>query len=216
MMESEWLTCTDPTAILDLVARSTSVRKLRLLTIGVARSVWPYIPAELQPAVEAAERYADGLTDLANITRYRTQKYSHLFSPVVSGWSALPEDERLRIIGLVLALSTCHSDEQLAALSRRVLWTSAIKQLEIPLCPILRDMLGNPSRSITFDPHWRTPTVTTIAQSIYDERAFHCLPALAVAVEKAGCNDTDLLAHCRSAGMHIRGCWVIDLVLDKR
>jgi hypothetical protein len=39
------------------------------------------------------------------------------------------------------------------------------------------------------------------------------LAVLADALEEAGCQDQEILSHCRSGGEHVRGCWVIDLVL---
>ena len=33
-------------------------------------------------------------------------------------------------------------------------------------------------------------------------------------LEDAGCADPDVLSHCRG-GLHVRGCWVIDLLLGK-
>ena len=41
------------------------------------------------------------------------------------------------------------------------------------------------------------------------------LPILADALQDAGCEDADILGHCRSGGPHVRGCWVVDLVLGK-
>jgi hypothetical protein len=54
-----------------------------------------------------------------------------------------------------------------------------------------------------------------MAQAIYDERAFDRMPILADALEEAGCPDQDFLGHCQSGGEHVRGCWVIDLLLGK-
>ena len=54
-----------------------------------------------------------------------------------------------------------------------------------------------------------------VAATIYDDRAFDRLPILADALEDAGCDDHDILAHCRGPGPHVRGCWVVDLVLGK-
>ncbi len=48
-----------------------------------------------------------------------------------------------------------------------------------------------------------------------DHRAFDRLPILADALEEAGCRDADILGHCREPGEHVRGCWVVDLVLGK-
>jgi hypothetical protein len=38
---------------------------------------------------------------------------------------------------------------------------------------------------------------------------------LANALEESGCTNPDILGHCRSGGEHVRGCWVVDLVLGK-
>lgn len=61
---------------------------------------------------------------------------------------------------------------------------------------------------------WNNTTVPRLAQAIYDGRAFDRLPILADTLEDAGCTDQDILAHCRSGGEHVRGCWVLDLLLN--
>jgi hypothetical protein len=54
-----------------------------------------------------------------------------------------------------------------------------------------------------------------IAQAIFDERAFDRLPILTDALEDAGCHETGIFVHCRQAGEHTRGCWVLDQLLGK-
>jgi hypothetical protein len=80
---------------------------------------------------------------------------------------------------------------------------------------LLHDLVGNPFRPVTADSSWLTSDVLALANTIYNERAFNRMPELADALERAGCTDADLLAHCRSPGPHVRGCWVVDLVLGK-
>ena len=80
---------------------------------------------------------------------------------------------------------------------------------------LVRDIFGNPFRPVAFDPRWRTADVMGLARAIYDEGAFDRLPLLADALMDAGCEDEQVLGHCRSAGPHVRGCWVVDLVLGK-
>jgi hypothetical protein len=82
-------------------------------------------------------------------------------------------------------------------------------------CNLVRDLYGNPFRPNAFDPRWRTSDAVALAQAIYDERAFERLPILADALMDAGCEDEQVIAHCRSEGPHVRGCWVVDLVLGK-
>ena len=61
---------------------------------------------------------------------------------------------------------------------------------------------------------WRTHTAVSLAQQMYESREFSAMPILADALQDAGCDNEELLAHCRDPrGVHARGCWVIDLVV---
>jgi hypothetical protein len=81
---------------------------------------------------------------------------------------------------------------------------------------LLRDIFGNPFRPVAFDPAWRTTDVMLLARGIYEERAFDRMPILADALQDAGCESEDILNHLRDANAtHVRGCWALDLVLDK-
>jgi hypothetical protein len=80
---------------------------------------------------------------------------------------------------------------------------------------IFRDIFGNPFRPVTLNPAWRTSNVPALAQSIYHQRAFDRLPILADALEDAGCDNADILNHCRQPGEHVRGCWVVDFLIGK-
>ena len=42
------------------------------------------------------------------------------------------------------------------------------------------------------------------------------MPQLGDALQQAGCEDEPFLAHCRGPEEHVRGCWVIDLILGKQ
>ena len=81
---------------------------------------------------------------------------------------------------------------------------------------LLRDIFGNPFRPVALDPIWLTSDVVALARGIYDDRAFDRMPILADALQDAGCNHDDVLTHCRDANaVHVRGCWVVDLLLGK-
>ena len=83
------------------------------------------------------------------------------------------------------------------------------------LCTILRDIFGNPFRPVSFEPERRTSTVVSLAKSMYESRDFSAMPILSDALQNAGCEHADILDHCRGSGPHVRGCWVVDLVLGK-
>jgi hypothetical protein len=51
---------------------------------------------------------------------------------------------------------------------------------------------------------------------MYEARDFSAIPILADALQDAGCGSADILTHCRDSNqVHVRGCWVVDLVLGK-
>lgn len=83
-------------------------------------------------------------------------------------------------------------------------------------CAIVRDIFADPFRPVAFSPAWRTETVVLIARGMYESRDFSGMPVLADALQEAGCENEEILNHCRDAkATHVRGCWVVDHVLDK-
>ena len=90
---------------------------------------------------------------------------------------------------------------------------------QIAQAALLRDITLSAFRAPASGPSswlaWNDGAVRKLAQVIYDERGFDRLPLLADALEDAGCTDADILGHCRGGGEHVRGCWVIDLLLGK-
>jgi hypothetical protein len=89
-------------------------------------------------------------------------------------------------------------------------------------CTLLRDIIGKPFSPVALDPAWRTSTVTALATAAYEERTLPAgtfdsdrLAVLADALEDAGSDNADLLSHLRGSGPHVRGCWVVDLLLGK-
>jgi hypothetical protein len=83
------------------------------------------------------------------------------------------------------------------------------------LANIVRDIFGNPFRPVAFDDSWRTSTVLALASGIYAEQAFDRMPILADALQDAGCENEDILNHCREQKEHVRACWVLDLAMDR-
>src|SRR5262249_31001665 len=85
---------------------------------------------------------------------------------------------------------------------------------------LLRDILGNPFHPPRPPPAavsaWNHRTLAYTPFAICVELASDRLSVLADALEEAGCLDTDILGHCRQEGKHVRGCWVVDLILGKK
>jgi hypothetical protein len=59
------------------------------------------------------------------------------------------------------------------------------------------------------------PAMRILAQLIYDTREFSRLVELGDLLEHDACTDADILSHCRGPGEHVRGCWVVDRILEK-
>jgi hypothetical protein len=85
---------------------------------------------------------------------------------------------------------------------------------------LLRDIVGNPFRPVSINPVWLTPTVTSLAAAAYEERFLPSgeldtarLAVLADGLEDAGCDNANILTHLRVPVSHVRGCWVLDLLL---
>jgi hypothetical protein len=75
---------------------------------------------------------------------------------------------------------------------------------------------------VAVNPSWLSAAVVAVARAAYEERQLPAgtldaarLAVLADALEEAGCTDAALLGHCRGAGPHVRGCWVVDALLGQ-
>jgi predicted component of type VI protein secretion system len=69
---------------------------------------------------------------------------------------------------------------------------------------------------------WRDGTVIKMAKAAYEQRLMPSveldpalLAVLADALEESGCDNQEMLTHLRGPGPHVRGCWVVDLLLGK-
>lgn len=96
------------------------------------------------------------------------------------------------------------------------LWMHAPELVPTDGMPLRREIFGNPFRPVSADSPRQTGVTLTLAGSIYENLDFGAMPILADALEEAGCEDAGVLEHCRDPkGVHVRGCWVVDLVLGK-
>jgi hypothetical protein len=91
---------------------------------------------------------------------------------------------------------------------------------------LLRDIFGPlPFRRTDIDPSLLTKQdslVRNLAQAAYENREMPSgtldparLAVLADALEETGCTNADILNHLRGPGPHVRGCWVVDMLLGK-
>jgi hypothetical protein len=78
---------------------------------------------------------------------------------------------------------------------------------------ILRDVFHGPLRPVRVRGRWRSPAVLGLARTLYEDRTFNLMPDLGNALEEAGCDESEILSHCRQPAEHTRGCWVVDALL---
>jgi hypothetical protein len=236
MTEREWLACSDPKTMLkSLLGGKASNRKLRLFAVACCNRVRPALADPLcGKLIDLAERFADGNTTEAKLDDVRGKVAGRYYGP----WHGSGHEwERIDDIGFKAGIAAAFyaaAGGQSEAFQETVpealhhaietVWhiNSAVKlkgttSEEESQVALLRDILGLLSfRPVIINPAWRTSNVNALAQSIYNDRAFDRLPILADALEDAGCDNADILNHCRQPGEHVRGCWVVDIILGKK
>jgi len=204
MTEAEWLAGDDPLRMLEYLRDQSHDRKVRLFACACCRTKWALLSDEAcRVGIAQAERFADGVATRQAIKKTRRTVWDCSHVPhAMAVWHAAD------LWAWQGAAATAE------ALAPRIGSDRDAQGMEVQ-CELLRDIFGNPFRPVAVDPEWLTSTVVALARGVYDDRAFDRLPILADALQDAGCEDADILAHCRGDGPHVRGCWVVDLMLGK-
>jgi len=204
---SEWQTCTDPKHMIEFVQDKVSDRKLRLFAVEMCESVWRhYDHPEKAAVLELLSSYAEGKAVQQDVKQACEVYDDSAFF-------------RLQAVKYLLYQATLFTDDgwtnaKLANHYQMVLYPDperAVARLHELIGPLLFRAVAIPPAIL----RWNDGTAVAIAKAIYDERAFDRLPILADALEDAGCTDADILNHCRLPGEHVRGCWVLDLLLGQ-
>jgi hypothetical protein len=73
-----------------------------------------------------------------------------------------------------------------------------------------------PPQPVAPDARWGTADVVGLLRGMHEEHAYDRLPILADALMDAGCENEDVLGHCRSRGPHTSDCWVVELFRPAR
>ena len=224
---------------------SPSERKLRLLAYAICQPLAPLLVDERsRKALTGLESYADGRCSLADFESHAAlarDAFNAVSASFGGEWAtsarsnprfhaaeavrrATEERESFAAPGSVISGIGAASWGAVVAAGLSVSGhendsadAEAASQAEAQgQIRLLREVFGNPFRPVAFDPAWRTSDVMAIGKGIYAERAFDRMPVLADALQDAGCDRDDLLAHLRDAtATHVRGCWALDLVLGK-
>lgn len=225
MTERGWLRLRSLTHLLRPIGPRATRRKLVLLAVAWWRRLIPLFQksarGEAGHILGLAEGFADGELPADAVRRYwpPTQALGDpLVLQLVYCFIEDPEDTS-GLAAKLQAVYALHAQEVWARHNRvpprgpeARAFGAGERQAQAGLA---RDIFGNPFRPVTFSPALRTDTARALARQMYESRDFSAMPSLADALQDAGCEDGQVLGHCRGDGPHVRGCWVVDLVLGK-
>jgi len=239
--EKKWLASDDIDAMFRRVQQSglASRRKRLLFTAACLRRLDPLLLyGGLREGVELLERLADGsATDGEQLAATRAaaeaadaarRDYENLADPY-SGSANSMAAARDAAIAVHASLQDANPDYSAQYAAHHAAnahalwfhkggpdWWRAVPNERSVQAALLRDLFGIlPFRPVDLPALRLTSTASGIAAAIDAERAFDRMPILADALEDAGCTNQEILSHCRGPGPHVRGCWLVDLILAK-
>ena len=186
--------------------KQLSNRKLRLFSVSCCYDIWDFLTDQRsKDVIIAAEQFADGL-----ITKQELEAARHR---AWDAYSALAPRDWASAASAAMVRAAAAWPSGAAAVWAAVAASVEVREQKEKLyCQFLNDITGN--KQTIIDPRWLTSTVIDLSQTIYEEKVFERMPILSDALMDAGCDDNDILSHCRE-GIHVRGCWLLDLILRK-
>ena len=184
MTETEWLTCTNPTLMLESLEGKVSDRKLRLFACACCRHIWHLLTeSRFRDVVQVTEDYADGLAT------EEAMRSSWLSVVANSATQTVQPDAYQAVGGMAFVTREMPPGygpdswgvANVKHVVRRVLRLSENRETELAAqSAALRCLIGNPFHpSPTFPIAvlvWNDGTVVKLAHGIYDDRAFDRLP----------------------------------------
>jgi hypothetical protein len=193
--------------MLEFLRGKVSDRKLRLFAVACCQALsHPFQHERYRRAADVAERCAEGIVSIADLgsTRREWERLGEL------RWH--PGRAQCEIAAIRGAL---HAEARIGALQA----AQALRQTGRGTDRLLNCVTGNPFRPPSPLPAgvlaWNDATVRRLAEAVYGECAWGKLPVLADALLDAGCQDEELMRHCRLEEPHVRGCWAVDLILGR-
>jgi hypothetical protein len=242
MTEQEWLNGGDLRRMFGFMQWKGTDRKFLLFGVASCRHIGHLLNDERHwEAIEAVEQFAEGSVSVERLELTCSVAHSRFFvaeRDYPNSQEAM-SDPHLDTYRAVMGLTCCSPSRRATypawSIAPSAAWSAAgsccraavpTRRTEANLDEgslvelaaqviLFREVFGNPFRPVAFDPAWRTPTVTAVAKSIYEDRRFADLPILADALDEAGCSSVEILDHFRKPDDHVRGCWALDLVLAR-
>jgi hypothetical protein len=198
--------------MLEFIRGRASERKLRLFAAACFHRVRRSLPRSgQQRAIEVLEEMAEGQASL-EVKREAAREARRWIPNSPESHDAGKDDPRFIALMLYRELVSPSTARHAAHVSSFLDDGGEEQRTQGRL---FRCIVGNPFSPVTINPIWMTATVKRLAEAIYEARDFERLPVLGDALEDAGCTNADVLRHCREPGLHVRGCWVVDLLLGR-
>jgi hypothetical protein len=198
-----------------------SERKLRLFSVACCRRIWHLMKDERsRRAVKATEQYVDRLAGKKELHAAWEAAVSVIWRGTPTRAARAAATAGAEVAATLMTVSA----------SRNIVGavTEAVRQPDrLDLSTCLRDIFGPlPFRTVTLPQSirtWNDSLIIKLATAIYEERSLPSgtldvrrMGVLGDALEEAGCTDQDILGHLRQQGaVHVRGCWLVDLLLGK-
>jgi hypothetical protein len=213
--------------------------RLRWFGCAAARMVWDFLPTDAQSAVLVSERIASNPAVFFNLRAVAVRIVDgaggfRQLAVNAAGWASAgvsdfqgSDYEALRYDPAeagrcaARALATKAVGPAPPGHTRKtsvwhLAWTQLFNEARLTQAHFVRDLFPPPDHELRFDPAWLTSTVVALAKQIDDAGDYSIVPILADALQDAGCDDVTMLQCCRVPGnVHVRGNWVVDLVLGR-
>src|SRR6266511_482011 len=160
MTEQQWLSCRELLEMVLFLNDRVSPRKRRLFACACCRFLWDKLPSECsQRGVEVGDRFADGMAT--------SEEREHAQEAI-----QILKEEAVVAQEFERAAALCDTEYPVSRQLKGCRWYSDVLKGDHE-CDLLRDIIGNPFRSVTLDPSWLTwnrGTIPQLAQAIYDTR----------------------------------------------
>jgi hypothetical protein len=242
--EQWWVTCPDPRGLISVAQRlraygrlGDSKRKAYLCACAAGRFCTRSWGGKVGPVLDVLERYADRAASEGDLGAVRDAVLGRGANPPFNA-PRVEHGFRMEFwqdpFGLACWMvcramyDLCRTRAAEQSIDRRdEAWERIADTAKAAVAAFVRDVFGNPFRpSPPLPPAvltWNDATVPRIAEGIYDQRQPPAgtldtarLGTLADALLDAGCDDEALIGHCRSGEPHVRGCWAVDLILERQ
>lgn len=218
MSEASWLNGDDPIPMLNFVRQQIGERKLRLFCcacVQAGRESFPlsYFSSFWDRVLDLAYRLGDNLASNEEVSTQLGRLNGLACSKGCVADTHFGYGMQSELLAQPFVLSRHH--ELALVIGADVPWMAfwvAPPSLLKTNAESLRDVFGNPFHTVALDRTWLTSSVTALASDIYNGGDFGRMPMLASVLEDAGCQNEEILAHCRQTTGHVRGCWLLDLL----